>query len=119
MDDFNYGFDKDELRIYKKIKEMDRSKFISAGFAYFFAFNGLAILFADLLSAYSSIGLKKSQSWARLIAISSGLFAVIGGIGAVGFAKFGNPLIYVMSICAASNVLLLLIYFKRANSPDG
>jgi hypothetical protein len=83
------------------------------GFAYFFAFCGFAIFYAGLLTIYSSFGLKKSEKWALLIAISAGLFVALGCISAIIFAKFGNPLIYVTSICAISNVLLLLFFHRH------
>ena len=82
------------------------------GLAYFFAFCGFAVIYAGLLTIYSSFGLKKSEKWALLLSISASLFLAIGGIGAIAFAKFGNPMIYVMSISAISNVLLLLIFYR-------
>ena len=82
----------------------------AAGFAYFFAFCGFAVLYAGLLTVYSSFGLKKAEKWARPVAVSAGLFVALGGISAVVFAKFGNPLIYVMSISAVSNLFLLLLF---------
>jgi hypothetical protein len=89
------------------LDEMVKEK--APGFAYFFAFSGFAVVFAGFLTAYSSIGLKKSEKWAWITAGSAGLFIAIGGISAITFAKFGNPMIYAMSIGAISNVLLLLV----------
>jgi len=82
------------------------------GFAYFFAFCGFAVLYAGLLTIYSWLGLRKSEKWAWVIAISAGLFVALGGISAIAFAKFGNPLIYVMSISAILNLFLLLILHR-------
>jgi hypothetical protein len=67
------------------------------GFAYFFAFCGFAIFYAGLLTIYSSSGLKKSEKLAQLLSISTGLFVAFGGISAITLAKFGNPMIYIMS----------------------
>ena len=96
--------------MYQQMLKDEAVKDKAAGFAYFFAFCGFAVLYAGLLTIYSFFGLKKSQNWARPIAISAGLFVAIGGISAVALAKFGNPLIYVMCISAISNLFLLLIY---------
>ena len=90
----------------------ERVKEKAPGFAYFFAFSGFAVVYAGLLTAYSSIGLKKSEKWAWITAGSAGLFLAIGGISAITFAKFENPMIYAMSISAISNVLLLLIFHR-------
>jgi hypothetical protein len=86
------------------------------GFAYFFAFCGFAIFYAGLLTIYSSFGLKKSEKWALFLSVSAGLFVAIGGISALAFAKFSNPMIYIMSISAISNVFLLLIFSGAKNS---
>ena len=96
--------------IYRQMLKDEAVKDKAAGFAYFFAFSGFAISYAGLLTIYSSFGLKKSEKWALLLAISAGLFVAIGGISAIAFAKFGNPMIYIMSISAISNVFLLLIF---------
>lgn len=85
----------------------------AAGFVYFFALGGFAFCFAGLLSAYASFGLRKPEKWAWVIAFSSALFVAIGGGFAISFAKFGNPLIYIMLICSVSNIFLLLIPGKR------
>ena len=98
--------------MYRQMLQDETVKDKAPGFAYFFAFCGFAVLYAGLLSVYASSGLKKSQKWARLIAISAGLFVAIGGISAIAFAKFGNPLIYIMSISAMSNIFLLLFCRK-------
>ncbi|MBN1391723.1 MAG: hypothetical protein JW947_02850 [Sedimentisphaerales bacterium] len=82
------------------------------GFVYFFVFGGFAVIFVGLLTIYSSLGLKKSEKWAWLIATSSTLFVAIGIIGAVTFAKFGNPMIYIASISSISSVLLLLLSYR-------
>ena len=97
--------------MYRQMLQDETVKDKAPGFAYFFAFCGFAVLYAGLLSIYSSFGLKKSKGWARLIAISSGVFVALGGICAVVFAKFGNPLIYVMSVSAVSNLFLLLFFY--------
>jgi hypothetical protein len=99
--------------MYQQMMKDETLKDKVPGFIYFFAFSGFAILFAGLLTIYSSLGLKKSEKWAWLIAISSSLFVALGGIGAVTFAKFGNPMIYAMSISAISNVLLLLLFYRE------
>jgi hypothetical protein len=97
---------------YQQMMKDETLKDKALGFVYFFAFSGFAIIFAGLLTIYSSLGLKKSEKWAWLIAISSTLFVALGGIGAVTFAKFGNPMIYVVSISSISSVLLLLLFYK-------
>lgn len=84
----------------------------TAGFIYFFVLTGTAFFFAGLLTIYSSIGLKNSEKWALIIAISSGIFVALGAISAVLFANFGNPLIYTMGICAILNIVLLLVFSK-------
>ncbi len=98
--------------MYQQMLKDETVKDMAPGFAYFFAFAGFAVLYAGLLTIYSCFGLRKSQKWARPIAISAGLFLALGGISAIAFAKFGNPLIYVMCISAISNVLLLLIFHR-------
>ena len=98
--------------MYKQMMKEGTFKDKVPGFVYFFVFGGFAVLFAGLLTIYSSLGLKKSEKWALVIAISSALFVALGGIGAVTFAKFGNPMIYVMSISAISNILLLLLFYR-------
>ena len=83
---------------------------------YFFVFCGTAFLFAGLLTIYSSFALKKKERWAFIIALSSGIFVVLGDFTAITYAKFGNPLIYSGLISAFSNVILLLIFsgsFKK------
>ncbi len=97
---------------YQQMMKNETLKDKAPGFAYFFAFCGFAIIFAGLLTIYSSLGLKKSEKWAWLIAISSTLFVAIGMIGAITFAKFGNPMIYVASISSISSVLLLLFFYR-------
>jgi len=98
--------------MYQQMLKDEIVKDKAPGFAYFFAFCGFAVLYAGLLTIYSFFGLKKSQKWARVIAISAGLFVALGGISAIAFAKFGNPMIYIMFICALSNLFLLLIFYK-------
>jgi small-conductance mechanosensitive channel len=97
---------------YQQMMKDETLKDKARGFAYFFAFCGYAVIFAGLLTIYSSLGLKKSEKWAWLIAISSTLFVAIGMIGAVMFAKFGNPMIYVAFISSISSVLLLLLSYR-------
>lgn len=96
--------------MYQQMLKDETVKEKAPGFAYFFAFAGFAVLYAGLLTIYSFFGLKKSEKWARPIAISAGLFLAVGGISAIAFAKFGNPLIYAMCISAISNLFLLLIF---------
>ena len=98
--------------MYQQMMKDEAIKDKAMGFVYFFAFDGFAIVFAGLLTVFSSFGLKKSEKWAWLIAISSTLFVAIGMIGAVTFAKFGNPMIYVASVSSISSVLLLLFFYK-------
>lgn len=97
---------------YQQMIKDETLKDKALGFVYFFAFCGFAIIFAGLLTIYSSLGLKKSEKWAWLVATSSTLFVAIGMIGAVTFAKFGNPMIYVASISSISSVLLLLFFYR-------
>jgi uncharacterized membrane protein HdeD (DUF308 family) len=104
--------------MYQQMLKDDTLKDKAAGFVYFFALGGFAFLFAGILTIFSSFGLKKSEKWAWLIAISAGLFVALGGISAVTFAEFGNPMIYVMSISAISNVFLLLIFYKPLAIPS-
>ncbi len=104
--------------MYRQMLQDETVKDKAPGFAYFFAFCGFAIIYAGLLSIYSSFGLKKSQKWAKLIAVSSGLFVALGGISAIAFAKFGNPMIYVMSISAVSNLFLLLFFYSEYRSVE-
>lgn len=101
---------------YQQMMKDEVVKDKAAGFVYFFAFCGFAILYAGLLTIYSSLGLKKSEKWALLLAISAGLFVTLGGISAIAFAKFENPMIYIMSISAMSNVFILLIFSGAKNS---
>jgi len=96
--------------MYQQMLKDETVKDKAPGFAYFFAFCGFAVLYAGLLTIYSFFGLKKSEKWARPIAVSAGLFLALGGISAIAFAKFGNPLIYIMCISAISNLFLLLIF---------
>ena len=98
--------------MYQQMLKDQMLKDKAPGFAYFFAFCGYAVLYAGLLTIYSFFGLKKSEKWARPIAVSADLFVAIGGISAIAFAKFGNPLIYVMCISAVSNLFLLLIFHR-------
>ena len=98
--------------MYQQMLKDETVKDKAPGFAYFFAFAGFAVLYAGLLTIYSFFGLKKSEKWARPIAISAGLFVALAGISAITFAKFGNPLIYVMCISAVSNLFLLLLFYK-------
>lgn len=93
----------------------------AAGLIYFFVLGGTAFLFAGFLTIYSSIALKRSERWAWVIALSSGLFVAIGQISAVLIARFGNPLIYAAGICSISNVIILLIFkntFKVTEQPE-
>lgn len=99
--------------MYHKMLTVESVKDLTPGFIYFFVLGGSAFLFAGLLSIFSSFGLKKTEKWAWVIAISSGIFVAIGSIAAIAFAKFGNPMIYIQGICAISNIVLLLI-FKKA-----
>jgi len=96
--------------MYQQMLKDETVKEKAPGFAYFFAFAGFAVLYAGLLTIYSCFGLRKSEKWARPIAVSAGLFVVLAGISAIAFAKFGNPMIYVMSVSAISNLFLLLIF---------
>jgi small-conductance mechanosensitive channel len=98
---------------YQQMMKDETLKDKARGFVYFFAFGGFAIIFAGLLTIYSSLGLKKSERWAWLIALSSTLFVAIGMIGAVTFAKFGNPMIYVASISSILSVFLLLLFYRN------
>ena len=98
--------------MYQQMLKDQTLKEKALGFAYFFAFCGFAVLYAGLLTIYSWLGLRKSEKWAWVIAISAGLFVALGGISAIAFAKFGNPLIYVMSISAILNLFLLLILHR-------
>jgi uncharacterized protein YpmB len=93
--------------MYQQMLKDETVKEKAPGFAYFFAFAGFAVIYAGLLTIYSFFGLRKSEKWARPIAISAGLFVALGGISAIAFAKFGNPLIYIMCVSAISNLVLL------------
>ena len=99
--------------MYQQALKDEAIKDKAAGLAYFFAFCGFAVIYAGFLTIYSSFGLKKSEKWALILSVSAGLFLAIGGIGAIAFAKFGNPMIYVMSICAISNIFLMLIFHRN------
>jgi hypothetical protein len=99
--------------MYQQMVKNEAIKDKAPGFVYFFAFDGFAVVFAGLLTVFSSFGLKKSEKWAWIIALSSGLFIALGGIGAVAFAEFTNPMIYAMGISAVSNVFLLLVFCRN------
>ncbi len=80
----------------------------ATGFVYFFVMSGTALLFAGLLSLYSLRGLKRSDKWAWIIALSSSLFVAIANGGAIPIFG-GNPLIVAIFLCGLSNVVILLL----------
>ena len=101
--------------MYQQMMKDEAIKDKVPGLVYFFAFDGVAVIFAGLLTVFSCFGLKKTEKWAWTIAISSGLFVALGSLGAVAFAEFTNPMIYAMGISAVSNVFLLLIFYRNFN----
>ena len=95
--------------MYQAAKNDPAVKDKAAGLVYFFVLGGSAYLFAGLLTMYASTGLRKAQTWAWTVAISSGVFVALASIAAIVYARFHNPMIYVAGLCAVSNVLLLLV----------
>lgn len=80
------------------------------GFIYFFVLAGASFFFCGVLTIYSSIGLRKTERWSFVVALTSGIFIVLAQTSAIVFAKFGNPLIYLCGVCSISNIIILLIF---------
>jgi len=78
------------------------------GMAFFFAVAGAAVIFAGLLMLYASIGLRKSEGWARVIGLGASLFTGLFGITAMAVG-FNNPLVWVMMVAAIASVIVLLV----------
>lgn len=99
--------------MYKTLQTEPLLKDKVQGLIYFFIVMGTAIIFCGFLSILSSSGIKKSEKWARTIALSAAIFVTLCAVTAIIYANFSNPLIYVMGICALLNIAFLLIFFKK------
>ena len=98
---------------YRQLLQVDAFADKAAGFIYFFAFMGFAIFFAGLLIVYAASGLKRGERWAWVIAQGSNGFVFIGGVCAIIFGGFTNPLIYIISAAAVLNFVMLLLYHRK------
>ena len=87
----------------------------AAGFVYFFALGGAAFMYAGLSMTYASRGLRRSEGWARVIALGAGAFTLLGSLSAIVLGGYPNPLLYVTALCAASSIVVLLI--QRGATP--
>ena len=102
--------------MYNQMIKVEALQDKAAGMAYFFALAGVAFLFAGIITTYASSGIQSREKGARFLTIISSLFAAFGGITAMTYARFGNPLIYTMTACAILNLILL---FTLRSKPTG
>lgn len=100
--------------MYRAMKNDPAIQDKAEGLLYFFIFMGTSVLYAGLLTVFSSFGVKKSAGWAWTIAFSSGIFIFLGALAAIFYARFANPLIYAMGFGGLSNVVVLLLSGKKA-----
>jgi hypothetical protein len=78
-------------------------------FIYMFVAMGAAMIFVGLLTVYCSFGLRRSEGWARTVAMGAAVFVALAGVGAVA-SMADNPFAYITLGTALATIAPLLIY---------
>jgi hypothetical protein len=95
--------------MFAQMQQVEALKDKAEGMIYFFVIGGIAFSYCGLLITGTSKNLLKHDKWSHLIPTSAMVFISAGGITAVTFAKFGNPLIYAMTFLGLSSLLLVIV----------
>ena len=73
------------------------------------AIHAVSLLYAGLSMAYASHGLRRSERWARVISLGAGVFILLVSVSALRVSPGAHPLFWVMTVGAASSIVLVLI----------
>lgn len=74
-----------------------------------FIATGSSVIFAGLLSMYCSVGLKRHEPWARIMAIGAGLYSALLGAGSLAVMR-DNPFVYILLAAAVIELYVLVPY---------
>jgi hypothetical protein len=88
------------------------SKELAITLTYTFVTTGNAMIFMGILAFYTCFGLKRSERWAWVVALSTGIFLALIGVGAI-FLMPDDPFTYVISAIGVVMILPLLLYYKN------
>ena len=86
------------------------------GSVYFFLVTGAALLLTGVFLIYAARGIRAREPWGRTVAVIAGLFVLVVGVGGLAYARFRNPLLYVLIAASASSLLWVWVSAKDGTS---
>lgn len=78
-------------------------------FLYMYLSTGTAVVFVGLLTIYSARGLRRAEPWAWTLALATGGFMLLLGVGAV-LSMANNPFAYLTLVLALVELTPLWLY---------
>ena len=100
----------------KQMQAVEPLKDKATGMVYFFIIGGIAFSYWGLVMAFARKLVIGTSRRACLLPTSAMALIAMSGVTAIVWARFGNPLIYVMTFLSGSSLLLAVgsrLFLKR------